>query len=211
MNPSDNNTETPPDPRIAFFDSLAENWDAGEQNPAETLAAFQRRANLLELRRGENLLEIGCGTGQLTSWLAEQVMPGRVVAVDFSAAMLQQARQKGIAAEFHAADVCVDPLGNGEFDIALCFHSFPHFRDKPAALANIARSLKSGGRLIVMHLHGRAEINAFHSGAGGTIGSDLLPDDRQWRKLLTATGFSAPLILDGEEGFFLRAILSRPR
>ncbi len=210
MNPKTNmntSTSTPSDAdaRIAFFDRLAAGWDHSEQDPAETIRQMERRAGQLGLRAGDRLLEVGCGTGQLTAWLAERVRPGRVTAVDFSPEMLRKAAAKGIDAEFRAADACRDDLGQAEYDVALCFHSFPHFRDQPAALRNLARCLKSGGRLIVMHLNGRDEINEFHRGVGGEIGGDLLPDDDCWREWLAAAGFSPPEINDAADGFFLQS------
>ena len=160
------------DPRIGFFDGLADGWDVSEHEYENLLKGLEYRAGLLELRPGECVLEIGCGTGQLTGWLAERVRPGRVVAIDFSPEMLRVAQAKNIPATFRLADVCQDDLGRAEFDLAFCFHSFPHFRDQPAALRNLARCLKSGGRLVVMHLHSRDEINAFHHGVGGSVAHD---------------------------------------
>jgi ubiquinone/menaquinone biosynthesis C-methylase UbiE len=197
------------DPRIGFFDGQAEGWDDSGPELAAVLELMKRRAALLGLHAGESVLEVGCGTGQLTGWLAEQVRPGRVVGVDFSPEMLRKAQSKAIPATFRLADVCQDDLGLAEFDLALCFHSFPHFRDQPAALHNLARSLKSGGCLVVMHLHGRDEVNSFHHGVGGSIADDFLPDEPQWRTWLEAAGFRPPQISDGPDGFFLRAVVDR--
>jgi ubiquinone/menaquinone biosynthesis C-methylase UbiE len=203
------NSNAANDPRIDFFDKLAEEWDVSGQSPTETVETVKRRADCLGLLPGHCVLEVGCGTGQLTGWLAEQVHPGRVVGVDFSSGMLRKAESKGIAASFRMADVCEDDLGQGEFDVALCFHSFPHFRDQPAALRNLARCLKSGGRLIVMHMHSREGINAFHHHVGGTVGHDFLPDDEQWFAWLDAAGFDKPDITDGEAGFMLQTVVRR--
>ncbi len=196
------------DPRIGFFDGLAEDWDATGQDLHKAVEGLERRAGMLELRSGERVLEVGCGTGRLTGWLAERVRPGRVVALDFSAEMLRQARSKNIPATFRLADVCRDDLGRAEFDLAFCFHSFPHFRDQAAALRNLARCLKPGGRLVVMHLAGRDEVNGFHHGVGGIIAGDFLPDETRWRDWLDAAGFCPPQICDGKDGFFLRAVVN---
>ncbi len=193
------------DPRIDFFDRLAENWDDLEQNPVETIRQIERYADRLALKAGMCLLEVGCGTGQLTGWLVEQVRPGRVVAVDFSPKMLARAVQKVKGADFRLADVCTDKLGTAEFHLALCFHSFPHFRDPLAALRNIACALKPQGRLVVLHLSRRAEVNALHHEVGGVIAGDLLPDDAQWLDWLTVAGFNNPVICDND-GFFLQAV-----
>jgi ubiquinone/menaquinone biosynthesis C-methylase UbiE len=197
------------DPRIGFFDDLADRWDISGQSPDDTVETVKRHAGWLGLRPGQCVLEVGCGTGQLTGWLAEQVRPGRVVAVDFSREMLRIAEAKGIAATFRLADVCQDDLGQVEFDVALCFHSFPHFRDQPAALRNLAQCLRPQGRLVVMHLHPRHEVNAFHHGVGGIITHDFLPDDRNWETWLNAAGFQKPDITDGQGGFMLQALLRR--
>ena len=195
------------DPRIDFFNKLADEWDVSGQNREKMLEGLERRAGLLGLRSGESVLEIGCGTGQLTGWLAERDRLGRVVAIDFSPEMLRVAQSKNIPATFRLADVCRDDLGHAEFDLALCFHSFPHFRDQPAALQNLSRCLKPGGRLIVMHLNSRHEINSFHHGVGGSVAHDFLPDDHCWKDWLDAAGFRQREVSDGEDGFFLRAVV----
>ena len=71
-----------PDPRIAFFDDLAPQWDEVGQDPEETVRQVAQWCELLDFRPGEDLLEVGCGTGQLTGWLAAQVAPGRVTAIE---------------------------------------------------------------------------------------------------------------------------------
>ena len=194
-----------PDPRIAFFDKLAERWDREGQPPAETVARVDRMADALALEPGQAVLEVGCGTGQLTAWLAEQVAPGRVVAIDFSAAMVAQARAKGIAAEFRVADVCRDAVGPECFDVALCFHSFPHFRNRQSALKHLAQALKPGGRLLVMHLCGSAAINAFHADVGGAVAGDHLPGAAAWPRLLDAAGLRLVSLVDRDDLFLLEA------
>lgn len=196
------------DPRIAFFDRLASTWDAEEQNAAETIERLESLHGLLALRPGETVLEVGCGTGQLTRWLADRVCPGGVVAIDFSPEMIRKASSKG-GAEFRVANVCQDDLGRARFDVALCFHSFPHFHDQSAALRNLARCLKPLGRLIVLHLQNRTKINAFHQSVGGAVATDLLPADHQWEAWLGMAGLSKPTIIDGPDLFFLQAAASR--
>lgn len=197
---------SPPDPRMTFFDELAPRWDEVGQDPAETVRLVAEHRELLGLKPGEDLLEVGCGTGQLTGWLAEQVAPGRVVAVDFAASMLELARRKHPSVGFQHADACHDDLGRDCYDVILCFHSFPHFRDQAAAIGNFAQSLRAGGRLLVMHLAGAEEVNAFHDGVGGVITGDHLPPAPAWTPMLEHAGFALQQLIDRPGLFFLQAV-----
>ena len=194
------------DPRIAYFDGLAEGWDADPAKIERTIARLEELRPRLALGSGQDLLEVGCGTGQVTAWLCSAVWPGRVVAIDFAPAMVARAQAKGIAAEFRVGDICRQPPERGAFDVAFCFHSFPHFRDPPAALANLRVSLKPGGRLIVMHLAGSETINAVHSGLGGAVGGDLLPSAEAWTEMLNSAGLTLHERIDRDDLFFLRAV-----
>ncbi len=194
-----------PDPRIAFFDELASHWDRDGQSPSETVQRVSALAHNLAIESGHDVLEVGCGTGQLTGWLAEQAGADKVVAVDFSPTMVTQARAKGIPAEFRVADACRDDLGADRFDLVLCFHSFPHFRDQKAALQNLARAMKPGGRLIVMHLTGSAAINAFHAGVDGVVSVDHLPVGDEWLPLLAAASLRLVSLVDRDNLFLLVA------
>jgi ubiquinone/menaquinone biosynthesis C-methylase UbiE len=162
----------------------------------------------LNLQPSQNWLEIGCGTGQVTEWLSEKLHPGKVVAVDFSPGMLAQARAKGIRADFHCWDITRQAPPAAQFEVAFCFHSFPHFRDPVAALKNIAFSLKPGGRLLVVHLAGSEQINAFHRHhAGGAVAADFLPQPSEWPLLLKSSGFRMAAFEDRPDLFWLEAIL----
>ncbi len=176
------------DPRIPFFDHHAPKWDADAGARAQTLSRLGGLRERLGLEPGTSVLEVGCGTGQITGLLAAWVHPARVTAVDFSSAMLAQARAKGIDADFLELDICAASPGAAAFDVALCFHSFPHFRDPAAALGSIARSLKPAGRVLILHLAGSEQINAFHRQAGAAVAADLLPARNGWPVLLAPAG-----------------------
>jgi ubiquinone/menaquinone biosynthesis C-methylase UbiE len=206
MGNSYNSVNRNTDPRIAFFDALAVGWDRQEPSSGAMVAGLGEHADLLALRPGQRLLEVGCGTGKTTAWLAQQVAPGRVTAVDFAPRMIARARAKGIRARFCCLDVCQDELGQGCFDVILCFHCFPHFRDQPAALRAFARALAPGGRLIVMHLSGSARINQFHSQVHGPVRDDRLPAGDQWPALLAPAALKCLRHLDREDLFFVEAV-----
>lgn len=194
-----------PDPRRAYFDQQAASWDRSGPDPAATLRRLQALEDRLALRPGTDLLELGCGTGQITGWLADCVRPGRVVGADFSPAMLAQARARGVAAEFMQLDICGDQEMDRLFDRVLCFHAFPHFRDPHAALRNIARQLRAGGQLLVVHLTGSAQLNSFHRQLGGPVGGDHLPAATVWPGLLAPAGLRLLEAVDREDLFLVRA------
>jgi ubiquinone/menaquinone biosynthesis C-methylase UbiE len=194
-----------PDPRVAYFDRLAAEWDASDQNAAETIRRLEESADLLRLKPGEAVLEVGCGTGQLTGWLAARVRPDRVVAIDFSPGMLEKAGPKCAEAEFRLVDICRDPVGEGCFDLAFCFHSFPHFHNQSTALQNLGRALKPTGRLVILHFAGSGEISRLHADAGGPVARDRLPPPDEWEGLLSLTGLHLVEMIDRPGLFYLRA------
>jgi ubiquinone/menaquinone biosynthesis C-methylase UbiE len=194
-----------PDPRIGFFDSLAPRWDSQCSHPARTLQRLDELKGRLHFVPGLRILELGCGTGQITGWLLRRVGPKNVVAADFSTAMLEQARATGVDATFELLDICSSKSSNGPFDVVLCFNAFPHFRDKAQALEHIKDSLTPSGRLIVLHLTDRETLNHFHAGLNAPVNSDMLPDREEWTTLLTTVGLSLCTYENSLELFLLEA------
>jgi SAM-dependent methyltransferase len=193
------------DPRIAFFDHHAPHWDSyGPPLPA-VLARLEELKQRLGLQPGLDVLEVGCGTGQVTAWLADAVRPGSVTAVDFSPEMLMRAKARGTDAQFICLDVCGDDLGSGRYDVAFCMHVFPHLQKKEEALRRLATALKPGGRLIVLHLMGRKQVNAIHHDAGGVVAEDQLPCMYYWPAEMEKAGLDLVDWADQDDLFLLTA------
>ena len=101
-------------------------------------------------RRGDRVIDLGCGFGDTSRQLAELVGPaGEVVGVDVSEPFVEQARREAGDVEnlsFAAADVQVGPLGEG-FDYAFSRMGLMFFANPVAALRNARAALVPGGRL----------------------------------------------------------------
>jgi SAM-dependent methyltransferase len=101
---------------------------------------------------GERILDVGCGPGFYVAELLERVgSDGSVVGIDSSQPMLKVAahRSEGHNVEFHEADATSLPVENASFDAALSVQVLEYVAEVPAALAEIFRALRAGGRLVV--------------------------------------------------------------
>lgn len=142
----------------AFFASAAGRWDKlrdemfGER--------FDLRA-LLGLVNDQWVVgDLGCGTGQVAEALAPFVK--QVVAVDASEAMLTAARKrlKPLAnVQVRRGELQTLPLGDGELDAAVTMLVLHHLPEPAAAIRELARVVKPGGKLLLVDMirHDRAE------------------------------------------------------
>lgn len=101
---------------------------------------------------GRRVADLGCGTGTLSTLLAQH--GHRVTGVDFSAEMIRLAEQKAVRmavpTRFLVADVSEPPLPAGSFDVVLCRHVLWALPDPAAALAAWVDLLDDDGRLVLI-------------------------------------------------------------
>jgi arsenite methyltransferase len=113
----------------------------------------QRRAvrGLLALKPGERVLDIGSGPGLLADEMAAEVGPeGRVTGVDPSESMLAIARRHETPVEYAVGDALKLPFADDTFDAAVSTQVYEYVPDMPAALAEVCRVLRAGGRLLIL-------------------------------------------------------------
>ena len=107
----------------------------------------------LQCAPGQSVIDVGCGPGFYVAELRDVVGPrGRIVGVDTSAAMLAAAARRCEGrghAEFHEAPATALPVASASFDRALSVQVMEYVADVPAALAEIHRVLRPGGRAVV--------------------------------------------------------------
>lgn len=119
----------------------------------------RRQANLdaLAPRRGDTVLDLGCGNGHLTAELARAVgQTGQVIGLDPSDDMMHSARTRCADypwVSFHTGTATDMPLASGAVDRAVSVQVFEYVEDIPAALAETRRVLKPGGRLVIGDMH----------------------------------------------------------
>ncbi|MFZ5638888.1 MAG: SAM-dependent methyltransferase [Pseudomonadota bacterium] len=132
----------------AYYPRGDETLDQAEE---AMLALYGERA---ELADGQRILELGCGWGSLTLWMAERYPNARITAVSNSRPQREhieaQCRARGFAnVEVLTCDVNRLQLAEGEFDRCVSIEMFEHMRNYDALLGNIGGWLKPGGKLFV--------------------------------------------------------------
>jgi len=172
-----------------YFNQLASRWD--RMASAETKARLPKLIEELVIKPGDAILDVGGGTGILLPMLYEAAGDkGKVVSLDIAEEMLKEARNNGHKGNIHYihADAAAIPLASETFDLVICYSCFPHFPNKPRALAEMARVLRNGGRLAICHTASRHAINELHKSLGDVIVNDTIPDKATMRELLAKSG-----------------------
>jgi SAM-dependent methyltransferase len=101
---------------------------------------------LLDAKAGERILDVGCGTGQLTSEIAQ--CGAEMMGIDASPEMIATARENFPQLRFEVADATALPFAN-EFDAVMSNAALHWIRDQRVAIASVARALKPGGRFVL--------------------------------------------------------------
>jgi ubiquinone/menaquinone biosynthesis C-methylase UbiE len=108
---------------------------------------------IADLRPGQRVLDVACGTGVVTRLAAERVgRNGAVVGLDVNPGMLAVARSQappGTPIEWHQANADSISLPDEAFDVVLCQMGLQFITNKLAALREMRRVLKQGGRALV--------------------------------------------------------------
>ncbi len=141
----------------AVFDSVAERYDV--MNDLMSLGLHRVwKAFAVEMARpraGERVLDVAAGSGDLAKAMAKRVAPGgEVWLADVNLRMLARGRDRLLDAGTLAPAVQCDaerlPFPDGHFDLVTVAFGLRNMTHKDAALAEMARTLKPGGRLVVL-------------------------------------------------------------
>ncbi|WP_419786107.1 class I SAM-dependent methyltransferase [Pseudodesulfovibrio sp.] len=196
--------------QVEFFDAQTNAPWASTPYGADESRKIGRFFELAGQLTGKTVLEPGCGTGRMTEVLANAVgIEGSVYACDISPRMVEAAQKRlnGMAqAKIRNLPMEKLKLDEGVVDAVLCHQVFPHYENKPAAMRYIARVLKPGGDLFIMHFKERAVINDVHRKAGTVVEQHKLPELDEMDTMLDAVSLTRVFFSDTPEmGYLLHA------
>jgi ubiquinone/menaquinone biosynthesis C-methylase UbiE len=182
-------------------------------NPAETYERFmvpplfapsaERLLDVAKPRPGERVLDVATGTGIVARRVAPRVgSAGSVVGLDLSPEMLAVAHAESVreelAIKWREGRAEALPFADGAFDLALCQFALMFFTDRRAALAEMHRVLKDGGR-VTLSVFRQIECHPFYVALNASIEQRLgtpgvadifaLGDVDALRALLADAGF----------------------
>lgn len=185
-------------------------WDAASYQSRHSYV-FKHGEGLVELldpQPGERILDLGCGSGQLTAKIAGA--GAHVIGIDLSPDMIAQARANYPAIEFNVADATTFELA--EPVDAVFSNAVLHWvNDAAAAIACVWKALKPGGRF-VMEMGGKGNtrtlLAAVRDIAGDLKSPWFYPSvgeysallERQGFEVRFATLFDRPTVVEGENG-----------
>jgi demethylmenaquinone methyltransferase / 2-methoxy-6-polyprenyl-1,4-benzoquinol methylase len=134
-----------------MFDRIAPVYDLMNRVMTAGLDRRWRRITVEEaVRAGDRTLDACCGTGDLA--VAARARGADVVGLDFSARMLERARQKAPEIEFVEGDVLALPFGDASFDSATVGFGVRNVEDLEAGVRELRRVLRAGGRLGILEI-----------------------------------------------------------
>jgi len=122
-----------------------------------------------QVEDGENVLDIGCGCGDVTILAARATRSGHALGADLSQIQVAEARRLAASAgvtnaSFEVADAQVHPFQAAAFDLVLSNFGVMFFDDPAAAFGNLRKALRRGGRLAFLCWRTRDENPFFTVG-----------------------------------------------
>lgn len=170
-----------------YFNQLAEEWE-NTMKPDPVFKEYLREFNI---QSGDRILDIGAGTGRMTTYLSRMVgTEGMVICEDIAENMLERAKDKirNPNTFFICDDACSLAVKKNFADKALFFSTFPHLKAQDRALKEIKRTLKPGGTFLILHVEGSSTLNSFHKELNTVVSNDILPTAQELAFMVESVG-----------------------
>lgn len=163
---------------ISFFDGFAPTWDNENQRNEQVIAEILNNGGIFE---GARVLDVACGTGVLfPDYISRKAI---VTGIDISPEMVKIAKEKFPQIEVICGDA-ENFVSDKKFDAIMIYNAFPHFPNPQKLIENLAKLIKTGGRISIAHGASREEIEKCHEGKPNKI-SLPLPEAEELAKMLS--------------------------
>lgn len=145
-----------------------------------------------EVQEGASVLDVACGMGATTSYVASHTKAGRIVGINISDRQLEICRNHAPDLEFQNMSAVEMTFGDNSFDQIFCVEAAFHFNTRRNFLAEACRVLKPGGRLVMTDIPNPG------------LGTDSIPENQidsleAYLSLLKGTGFQPVSVADRTE------------
>ncbi len=166
----------------AFFDSLADSWDA---DMVKVQWKIDKILDVAEVSEGKAVLDVACGTGVLIpDYISRKIQ--KCIAVDISKNMIEIAQSK-FSVYSNIDFICADAEKcefNEKFDSIVIYNAFPHFVNRNLLFENLSKHLKNGGRITIAHGMSIESLTKHHSGKAKNV-STALPAAEELAEIMT--------------------------
>jgi ubiquinone/menaquinone biosynthesis C-methylase UbiE len=194
--------------------------------PGITTKWAENLVNRAQLRAGDDVLDVACGTGVVTRLAAKKVAPGHVTGLDLNGSMLAVARtvpSEGAPINWMEGSALDLPFPSARFDVVLCQLGLQFFPDRPRALRETRRVLRERGRAalsVYSPIERTPGANAFVRALDEVLspeasrikrGEHSFANPAQLEKLLRDAGFGAVDVLTVEQTIVFPSVLDYVR
>ena len=188
----------------------AANWARLSSRPVADADLVSPLLRAVAIEAHEQVLDVGCGTGEMTRRAAALAAQGHALGVDLSALMVDEARTAAVAAgltnvAFEVGDAQVHPFPPASVDVVVSHFGAMFFDDPAAAFANLAGAVRRGGRVGLVVPRAMERCAWYVEPLRALLGESPTPvtapsrmfslaDPEGVRGLLTIAGFTAPQV-----------------
>ncbi len=182
-----------------FFNALAPRWDQinlHDENKINTLL------HLVQIQENATILDVGCGTGILESYLLKY-NPKQVVGVDLASEMIKLAKNKHRESNITFRSMNVMDLVDEKYDYIIIYSAFPHFKEPKKLISHLKTLLNLNGKLVICHSQGRDFLNAHHKEQALEV-SSLLPPAKEVAEIVEKY-LDVEVLIDNEAFYMISA------